>query len=104
MGFAYKISQSLVGPDSTASGDAIFKISGKTADVKIECPIGAGFNVVIGWNENANKDILIPGQSKSYGIDGGYLDGNDLYVNFVGGGAGLQQALVTIWKETEEVC
>lgn len=55
-------------------------------------------NLKIGWNQPANSGNLIPpGSSVTYEIDGADLDGNKLYLDFEGSSGG--KALVSIFSE-----
>ncbi len=106
-GFAHKLIQRLVGIDNLVDDedDYILPIDGKVVDVRVSNPVSSGYNVLVGWNENASKDVLIPGDAKSYGIaERGYLTGNKLHINFGNVGAGAKQALVEYWLEGKEIC
>lgn len=105
--FANRIQQVLVGADGVANGDFVWPIGNKVTGVRVECLADAVVNVWVGWNSDAQrKDVIIPGQAKNYGIEGGYLDGNKLSINFdPDGGVGLKAALLTIWTELDqEIC
>lgn len=104
MNYAHKIQQILVGEDSVSAGDFVLELSGKIVDLQVECDDNAGYDAIVGWNESP-KDTLIPGKAKGYGVpERGFLDGQTLYINFSEGGSGTKKALVTIWRQGEEIC
>ncbi len=55
----------------------------KILEVTITCHQASGSNVWVGWNEIANpKNTLEPGESRTYGREDYYLDGNKLQIGF----------------------
>lgn len=104
MNYAIKIEQKAIGEDPNGD-DFTLELQGKVVDVQVECLDDSGYNCIVGWNEQANKDILIPGKGKGYGVpERGFLDGNSLAINFALTGTGSKLALVTIWRQGEEIC
>jgi hypothetical protein len=105
MNYAHRISQHLVDSNSVQNGDFNLDLSGKVVDLQVTCLSDSGYNVLVGWNEQANKDLIVPGESRSYGVaERGFLDGNKLAINFASSGAGNKRCLVTIWTQREEIC
>ena len=105
MNYAHRIQQFLVDDNAIANGDFTFDCSGKVVDVLVECLDDSGYSAYVGWNEKPTKDLLIPGKGKAYGVpERGFLDGQQLTVNFGAVGAGFKRALVTVWRQGEEIC
>jgi hypothetical protein len=102
---AVKIRQILVGSDSVANRDYTLEMPKMCKGLRVGNLATSGANVWVGWNASAqNKDVLVPGQSKPYGIEGNYLTGT-LYINFDPDTPGTQSCLVEVWtEEAEEIC
>lgn len=106
MNYAHTISQFLVDDNAVVNNsDFTMDISGKVVDVLVECLDDSGYSAIVGWNEKATKDLLIPGKGKAYGVpERGFLDGQKLSVNFAASGTGNKRALVTVWRQGAEIC
>lgn len=107
MNYAHKIQQFIVDANAVENGDFTMTMNGKVVDVLVECVDnnGTGYNAIVGWNEKANKDILVPGTSKAYGVpERGFLDGNELAINFASSGSGSPRVLLTVWRQGDEIC